>query len=63
MSELKSQIAEATIVAMKAREKERVATFRMVNAELKLFEVDERRDLLDDDVLRILKKMVQLAPL
>ncbi len=59
MSELKSRIAEATIVAMKAREKERVATLRMVNAELKLFEVDERRDLLDDDVLRILKKMVK----
>lgn len=59
MSALKSTITDATTTAMKAREKERVATLRMVNAELKRVEVDERRDLTDDDVITILKKMVK----
>ena len=59
MSDLKSTINEATVIAMKAREKERVAVLRMVNAELKRVEVDERRDLQDADVLGILKKMVK----
>lgn len=59
MSELKETISEATKTAMKAREKERVATLRMVNAEIKRIEVDERRELSDDDVLNILNKMVK----
>lgn len=59
MSELKHQIGEATKQAMKARDKARVATLRMVNAELKRVEVDERRDLVDADVLAILGKMVK----
>lgn len=59
MSDLKAQIAAATTSAMKAREKERVATLRMVNAELKRVEVDERKDLSDEDVVTILKKMVK----
>lgn len=57
MSDLKNQISEATKVAMKARDKERVATLRMVNAEIKRVEVDERRTLSDDDVLAILTRM------
>lgn len=57
MSDLQKQISEATKVAMKARDKERVATLRMVNAELKRVEVDERRTLSDDDVLAILTRM------
>ena len=59
MSALKTTIDEATKTAMKAREKERVATLRMVNAEIKRVEVDERRELSDDDVIGILKKMVK----
>lgn len=59
MSDLKAQIAAATTSAMKAREKERVATLRMVNAELKRVEVDERKELSDEDVVTILKKMVK----
>ena len=59
MSALKATIDDATKTAMKAREKERVATLRMVNAEIKRVEVDERRDLSDDDVVGILKKMVK----
>ena len=59
MSDLKAQIGDATKAAMKAREKERVATLRMVNAEIKRVEVDERRDLSDADITGILKKMVK----
>lgn len=59
MSALKNSISEATIVAMKAREKARVAILRMVNAEIKRVEIDDRRELTDADVLDILKKMVK----
>jgi uncharacterized protein YqeY len=44
---------------MKARDKDRVATLRMVNAELKRIEVDERRDLSDEDVFAVLNKMLK----
>ena len=44
---------------MRARDKERVATLRMVNAEVKRLEVDERRDLSDDDIFAILNKMLK----
>lgn len=59
MSDLKTTIGDATKTAMKARDKERVATLRMVNAEIKRIEVDERRELEDADVLGILNKMVK----
>ena len=59
MSDLKFSIAEATKTAMKQRDKERVAVLRMVNAEIKRVEVDERRELEDADVLGILNKMVK----
>ena len=59
MSDLKSAIGEATKTAMKARDKERVAVLRMVNAEIKRVEVDERRDLSDADVQGILNKMLK----
>ena len=59
MSELKDRIGEVTKDAMKARDKERVAVLRMVNAELKRVEVDERRELSDADVLGILNKMLK----
>ena len=57
MTALKETLSQATKVAMKARDKERVATLRMVNAELKSIEIDERRDLSDDDVFAVLNKM------
>ena len=44
---------------MKAREKARVATLRMVNSEIKRVEVDDRRELTDADVLDILKRMLK----
>ncbi|MEM1231589.1 MAG: GatB/YqeY domain-containing protein [Pseudomonadota bacterium] len=57
MSELKTRISDATKDAMKARDKDRVAALRMINAELKRVEVDERKMLSDDDVLTILNRM------
>ena len=59
MSELKETLSQATKAAMKARDKERVATLRMVNAELKRIEIDERRDLSDEDVFAVLNKMLK----
>ena len=59
MSEIKSQISEATKAAMRAREKARLAVLRMVNAEIKRVEVDERKELSDTDVLDILGKMLK----
>ena len=48
MSDLKQTIATATTTAMKARDKQRVGVFRMVNAEIKRVEVDERQGDLGD---------------
>ena len=59
MSDLKLKIGETTKVAMKARDKNRVATLRMVNSEIKRIEVDERRELTDEDVLGILNRMLK----
>ena len=59
MSALKDTLNQATKEAMKARDKNRVGTLRMVNAELKRIEVDERRDLTDEDVFTVLNKMLK----
>ena len=59
MSELKTAIADAVKTAMKAGEKDRLSTLRMVSAAIKQKEVDERRSLEDADVLAILDKMVK----
>ncbi|MEL7045282.1 MAG: GatB/YqeY domain-containing protein [Pseudomonadota bacterium] len=45
--------------AMKSREKERLATIRLIQAEFKRVEVDERIELGEDRVLAILDKMVK----
>lgn len=59
MSDLKTQIEEATKDAMRARDKSRVAALRMVNSEIQRVEVDERKTLTDDDVLAILNRMLK----
>lgn len=58
-SELKQRITAATTAAMKARDKPRVATLRLLNAEIKRVEVDERRALSDDDVIAVLNRMLK----
>ena len=51
------EIDTAMKEAMKAKEKERLATIRMILAEIKRVEVDERIELDDTRVLAILDKM------
>ena len=59
MNTLQDQITESTKASMKARDKARVAVLRLVNADIKRVEVDERRELSDEDILSILSKMVK----
>lgn len=57
MSELKQQITTEMKAAMRAKAKERLATIRMILAEIKRIEVDERIELDDARVLAVLDKM------
>lgn len=59
MSQLKTRITESVKGAMKAGEKLRLGTLRMMTAAIKQVEVDERRELADADVLAILGKMIK----
>ena len=59
MSELKTRISDAVKAAMRAGEKTRLGTLRMMSAAIKQKEVDERRELSDADLLAILDKMVK----
>ena len=60
MSEtLKSRLQNDVKDAMRARAKQTLGTLRLIMAELKRREVDERIELSDQDVLSILEKMVK----
>ena len=59
MSELKTAIESAVKDAMRARDRARLATLRLVMAEFKRVEVDERIELDDARVLAILDKMLK----
>ncbi|GAB1258936.1 GatB/YqeY domain-containing protein [Aurantivibrio plasticivorans] len=59
MASLKDQITEAMKTAMKAKDKERLAVIRLILADCKRIEVDERIELDDDRVLTILDKMTK----
>ena len=59
MSELKAKITEDMKAAMRAQEKERLATIRLIQAAIKQKEVDDRIELTDADVLAVLDKMVK----
>jgi len=54
---LKARITEAMKTAMKAREKQRLSAIRLILAEIKRIEVDERIDVDDTRVLAVLDKM------
>ena len=56
---LKAQINEAMQTAMRAKEKVRLGTIRLVLAEIKKVEVDERINPDDTRVISILDKMVK----
>lgn len=53
------QVADEVKTAMKARDKDRLAALRLVMAEFKRVEVDERVELDDTRVLAILDKMTK----
>lgn len=59
MSELKTRINEAVKTAMRAGDKGRLGTLRLITAALKQREIDERKELTDDDVLATLARMVK----
>ncbi len=55
----KARIIEDMKSAMRAKEKKLLGTIRLLTAAIKQVEVDERRDVSDDDVLAIIIKMVK----
>lgn len=59
MSELKTRIDEAIKAAMRAGEKTRLGTLRLVSAAIKQREIDEQIELGDADVLAILARMIK----
>jgi uncharacterized protein YqeY len=56
---LKQQLNDDMKAAMKAGEKKRLGTIRLVNAAIKQREVDERVELDDTQVLAVLEKMLK----
>ena len=56
---LTNTIKAATKAAMKARDKERLATLRLIQSEFKRIEVDERIEIDDARALAVLDKMVK----
>lgn len=56
---LKQQLTDDMKTAMKAGEKDRLGTIRLINAAIKQKEVDERVEMTDPLVLAVLEKMVK----
>lgn len=56
---LKDQLSEQQKIAMRARDKARLSTLRMLLAEINQKELDGRETLNDDDVITIVTKMVK----
>ncbi|UZE95885.1 GatB/YqeY domain-containing protein [Alkalimarinus alittae] len=58
-TELKSNVKDAMKDAMRAKDKPRLGTIRLIMAEIKRIEVDERTEIDDERLLTILDKMVK----
>jgi len=56
---LKELIKKDEIAAMKARDKAKVSVLRLVNSDIKSFEVNERETISDEGVIRILEKNIK----
>lgn len=56
---LKDQLSEQQKLAMRARDKARLSTLRMLLAEINQKELDSRETLNDDEVITIVTKMVK----
>lgn len=59
MSDLKQQINDDVKNAMRAKEKERLKTLRLITSAIKQIEVDKRIELDDDGVIAVLEKMLK----
>lgn len=59
MSELKARLTADMKTAMKAGDKPRLGTIRLVQAAIKQREVDERIELTDADVLAVIEKAIK----
>ena len=56
---LKSRLTEDMKNAMRAHEKEKLGVIRLIQAAIKQYEVDERKEVDDNQVLIILEKMLK----
>lgn len=56
---LKSRIQEDMKTAMRAHDKDRLGTIRLLMSEIKRKEVDERIELTDADIIGVLNKMIK----
>ena len=56
---LKETLSEDMKTAMRAKDSEKLATIRLINAAIKQREVDERIELGDDQVLAVIEKMIK----
>lgn len=59
MSETRLKILEDIKTAMKAGDKQRLGTLRLMSAALKQKEIDERVDLSEEDIIAVLGKMMK----
>jgi uncharacterized protein YqeY len=58
-SVLIDRILDDIKVAMKAREKDKLAALRLLNAEIKNVAINERREVTDDDVLTVIGRLIK----
>ncbi|WP_411678784.1 GatB/YqeY domain-containing protein [Clostridium thailandense] len=56
---LKELIKKDEIAAMKAKDKAKVSVLRLINADIKGFEVNERENISDEGVIRIVEKNIK----
>ena len=56
---LKETLKKDEIAAMKARDKAKVNVLRLVNAEIKAYEVNTREDISDENVIKIIEKSIK----
>ncbi|WP_294382855.1 GatB/YqeY domain-containing protein [uncultured Clostridium sp.] len=56
---LKETLKKDEIAAMKARDKARVSVLRLVNSEIKSFEVNNRENISDENVIKIVEKSIK----
>ncbi|WP_300381001.1 GatB/YqeY domain-containing protein [Clostridium sp.] len=56
---LKEELKNNEISAMKARDKATVSVLRLVNSEIKAYEVNERKDVTDEVIIKIIEKQIK----